>query len=117
MDHIDPGIVQQDLDKLKELGREVENLAGKRIAHYDKQLVENVPSFGQLDACIDSLADLTEKYWLLFKAETIDLLVMPVVDNWEEIFRQPWIPLDKPYKSLDPDPLGMYGENECCSSY
>ena len=107
-EHIDPNKVQQDLDKLKKLGREVVPFADERIAHYDKQLVENVPSFGELDACIDFLAELTEKYWLLFKAETIEMLVMPIVDCWEEIFRQPWIPPDKSNKPIDPDPLGMY---------
>ena len=71
--------------------------------------MENVPSFGELDTCIDFLAELTEKYWLLFKGEDlIDLLVMPIVDNWEEIFRQPWIPPDAPNKSIAPNPLGMY---------
>ena len=108
-EYIDPNIVQQDLDQLKKLGHDVENFADKRIAHYDKQLVENVPSFGELDDCIDFLAELTGKYWLLFKAEAlVDLLVMPTVDYWDEIFRQPWIPPDTPNKSIDPDPLGMY---------
>ncbi|MCY4566722.1 MAG: hypothetical protein OXD49_00310 [Candidatus Poribacteria bacterium] len=108
-EYIDPNKVRRDLDKLKKLGRAVEVFADKRIAHYDKQLVENVPSFGELDDCINFLAELTEKYWLLFKAETlVDLLVMPIVDNWEEIFRQPWIPPDTSDKSIDPDPLGMY---------
>ena len=107
-EHIDPNKVRQDLDKLKRLGHAVEVFADKRIAHYDKQLVENVPSFGELDDCIDFLAELTEKYWLLFKAEVIDLLVMPIVDHWAEIFRQPWIPPEAPNKPVDPDPLGMY---------
>ena len=108
-EYIDPDVVQQDLEKLKELGDEVIALADKQIAHYDKQPVKKVPSFGKLDACIDFLAELTEKYWLLFKAESlVDLLVMPTVDYWDEIFRQPWIPTDTPNKSTDPDPLGMY---------
>lgn len=107
-DYIDPDLVQQDLDKLKELGSAVKDFADRQIAHYDKRSAKKVPSFGELDDCIDYLADLTKKYWLLFNAKALDLLVMPIVDNWEEIFRQPWIPPDKPYKSLDPDPLGMY---------
>lgn len=108
-EYVDPDMVQQDLHKLQELGDPVENLADRQIAHYDKRPAKNIPSFGELDACIDFLAELTEKYWLLFKAEVlVDLLVMPIVDNWEEVFRQPWILSDKPHKSLDPDPLGMY---------
>ena len=108
-EYIDPDVIQQDLDKLKKLGDEVIVLADKQIAHYDKQPIKKVPSFGKLDACIDFLAELTEKYWLLFKAESlVDLLVMPTVDYWDEIFRQPWIPPDAPNKPMDPDPLGMY---------
>lgn len=42
------------------------------------------------------------------KAETIEMLVIPIVDCWEGIFRQPWIPSDKSNKPVDPDPLGMY---------
>ena len=124
--YIDPNLVQQDLDKLKGLGHEVEIVANKQIAHTDEQLEKkfqkfendasgnieppiNIPSFGEIGACIDYLAELTEKYWLLFKAEAlVDLLVMPTVDYWEEIFRQPWIPPDAPNKIIDPDPLGMY---------
>ncbi|RKU31845.1 hypothetical protein C6497_00765 [Candidatus Poribacteria bacterium] len=107
-EHIEPNWVKQDLEKLKGLGREVKNFADKRIAHYDKQPVENIPSFGELDACIDFLAELTKKYWLLFKGTSIEMLVMPIVDYWDEIFRQPWIPPDAPNKIIDPDPLGMY---------
>lgn len=108
-EHINPDVVQQDLDQLKTLGDEVITLTDKQIAHYDKQPVKKVPSFGELDDCIDFLAELTEKYWLLFKAEAlVDLLVMPIVDHWEEIFRQPWIPPNAPNKPIDPDPLGMY---------
>ena len=124
-EHIDPNLVQRDWKKLKKLGREVEVFTDKQIAHCDKRLEKkhrkfeddasdnkqppiNVPSFGELDDCIDFLAELTEKYWLLFTAETIDLLVMPIVDHWDEIFRQPWIPSDAPNKPIDSDPLEMY---------
>ena len=109
-EHFNPNIAQQDLDKLEDLGGKLEEFADKRIAHYDRQLVENVPSFGELDACIDFLAELTEKYWLLFKAVDIrnDWVPTPIEDYWEEIFRQPWIPPDTPNKSIDPDPFGMY---------
>jgi hypothetical protein len=108
--NVDTYIVQQDLHKLKKLGHEVENFADKRIAHYDKRLIENVPLFGELDTCIDFLAELTEKYWLLFKSVDIrnDWVPTPIEDYWEEIFRQPWIPPGTPNKSIDTDPLGMY---------
>lgn len=124
-EHIEPDWVKQDLDKLKKLGREVEVVADKQIAHTDEKLEKKFqkfendtsgnmelpiisPSFGEIGACIDYLAELTKKYWILFKAADIEMLVMPIVDNWDEIFRQPWIPPDAPNKIIDPDPLGMY---------
>ena len=126
-EHIDPDLVQQDLDKLKVLGHEVEVVADKQIAHTDEQLEKkfqkfendasgnieppiNIPSFGEIGACIDYLAELTEKYWLLFRSADIrnDWLPTPIEDYWEEIFRQPWIPPNTPNKSIDTDPLGMY---------
>lgn len=109
-DYIDPCLVHQDLHKLKELGNKVEEFADRQIAHYDKRPAKKVPSFGELDDCIDFLAELTEKYWFLFKSVDIrdDWVPTPVEDHWEEIFRQPWIPPDAPDKSIDPDPLGMY---------
>ena len=108
--NVDAYIVQQDLHKLKKLGHEVENFADKRIAHYDKRLIENVPSFGELDTCIHFLAELTEKYWLMFKSVDIrnDWVPTPIEDYSVEIFRQPWIPPGTPNKSIDIDPLGMY---------
>ena len=109
-EHIDPDIVQRNLHKLQELARAVEDLADRQFAHYDKRPAKKVPSFGELDDCIDFLAELTEKYWLLFKAADIrnDWVPTPVEDCWEEIFRQPWIPPDKSNKPVAPDPLGMY---------
>lgn len=124
-DHIEPDWVKQDLDKLKKLGQEVEVVADKQIAHTDVQLEKkfqkfendtsgnmevpiNIPSFGEIGACIDYLAGLTKKYWLLFNGTCGDLPVESIADYWDEIFRQPWIPPDAPNKIIDPDPLGMY---------
>ena len=110
-EHIDPDIVKQDFAKLNELSSPIiERFTDKRIAHYDKwsMCAEDVPSFGELNACIDFLAELTKKYWLLFDSSAKDILLMPLNDCWEEIFRQPWIPSNTPNKPIDPDPLGMY---------
>ena len=92
-DHIDPSIVQQDLDEL-ETHSKIEEFADKRVAHRDKR-PSRIPTFGELDACIDCFQRLISKYWLLFKAEDLSNCFVPTriqEDYWEEIFRQPWIP-------------------------
>lgn len=91
--HVDPKIVQQDLNQLKAQGDKIEEYADRRIAHRDKR-VSKIPTFGEVDACIDSLKKLTIKYRLLFRAEDLSHCFVPTqlgTDYWEEIFSQPWI--------------------------
>ena len=90
-EHIDPNIVKQDLEKLKKLGLKCEEFADKRIAHYDERAPSNLPTFNELDACIDYLEELLKKYWLLFRAAAL-LSVLPTWQyDWKEIFQEPWL--------------------------
>lgn len=99
-DHVDPDVVKQDLKNLRDFARDLEAFADRRIAHYDKQELENIPTFENLDVCIDYLDELTKKYYLLFKGSAKPLLVKNL-DDWQEIFREPWIlPYDP--SGLDP---------------
>ncbi len=97
MDHIDPNIVQSDLDRLKKYADKLEDFADKRVAHYDKRAPKHIPTFAELDACIDFLEKLMRKYWLLFEGSDLgdDLVVEFTEDYWHEIFRQPWISPDE----------------------
>ena len=97
-DHFDPNIVQQDLKELKEHGDKIEQYADRRIAHRDKR-PSRIPTFGEIDACIDCLKKLTIKYRLLFRAEDLSNCFVPqqlATDYWKEIFSQPWILRDEP---------------------
>ena len=91
--HIDPAIVQQDLDELKARGDKVEAFADKRLAHWDKKQPV-IPTFGELNACIDCLKELTIKYLLLFRAEDLTNCFVPsfITDvDMTKIFSVPWI--------------------------
>ena len=91
--HIDPAIVQQDLDELKAHGNKVEAYADKRLAHRDKKQPV-IPIFGELDACIDCLKELTIKYSLLFRAKDLtNCFVPPFITEVDmtKIFSVPWI--------------------------
>ena len=88
-DHIDPAIVQQHLSDLKAHGDKVEEFADKRIAHRDKKQPV-IPTFGELDACIDCIKELTIKYSLLLKAgDLTNNFIPPFISevNMEVIFR------------------------------
>lgn len=97
VDHIDPIIVCQGLCKLKALSKTVEDFADKRVSHHDKRQPSDIPTFNSLDNCMDSIAELIQKYYLLVMAVDLggDLSVDFTVD-WKGIFRQPWILPDAP---------------------
>ena len=92
-DYIDPTAVQQDLDELKKRSCKLEEFADKRVAHHDKKAPKTIPTFNELDACVDWLEKLTMKYTLLFEGKDLgeNLVIEFLEDYWEEIFSQPWI--------------------------
>ena len=92
-DHIDPIMVQKDIDDLRKQGAKLEEFADKRVAHYDKKAPKTIPTYNELDVAIDCLKKLTRKYVFLFEARDLgdDLVARFIVDHWDEIFSQPWI--------------------------
>ena len=100
--HIDPAIVQQDLDELRAHGDKVEAFADKRLAHWDKKQPV-IPTFGELNACIDCLKELTIKYLLLFRAKDLtNRFVPPFITEVDmtKIFSVPWIRPEEPVNGL-----------------
>ena len=75
--------------------KELEDFIDKRIAHYDKRKPKNMPSsmIEAIDELIDYLVALTKKYLLLLKG-TARLSLVTNIGDWQEIFREPWIPSD-----------------------
>ena len=100
-DHINPEEVENDLYRLQTLGKKVEDVADKRVANHDMQPPKSEPKLKEVNECIDYLVELTIKYWFLFMGEKIDKDLTSFPDDWQEIFRQPWIlPNNRP--SVDP---------------
>lgn len=90
-DHVDPQLVHADLRLLLEKGKSLEDYADKRIAHIDKRKPRTVPTFDQVDECVDFIEDLTKKYFLLIRCEAL-LSVLPThLNDWKSIFYEPWI--------------------------
>jgi hypothetical protein len=62
----------------------------KHVAHRDKYPMRRLPTYGELDHCVDVLEKLAEKYSLILKAEGTDV-VPAIVYDWQEPFRVAWI--------------------------
>jgi len=88
--HIDPAMVINDLEQLEQKTRNVKQYVDRRIAHMDKRAPKGLPTFGEVDECLNLFKQLLEKYLLIFRAATY--VILPVRDyDWKQIFREPWI--------------------------
>ena len=97
-EHIDPALVQADLDNLKSKARAVEEFADRKVAHLDKRSINgttsNVPTYGELSECLDLLEELVKKYYLLFRAASVSSILPTWQYDWKAIFYEPWIPVE-----------------------
>ena len=90
--HIDPHKVTTDLKKLKAKAKKLKLFATRFVAHSDERGLESLPTFEELNDCLDFLEDPLKKYLLLFRA-TSHLSIVPVMQfDWKKIFQGPWIP-------------------------
>ena len=92
--HVDPELIKLDFKELKSKAQKCEKYADRRVAHFDKQPMSNIPTFEDLDNCIDVLEKLLKKYYLLFRAGSL-ASILPVSQNkydWKAIFKEAWIP-------------------------
>jgi hypothetical protein len=90
--HISKKKVLDDLKRLRDAGRKLEEYADRRVAHRDKREVKSPPLFRDGDAFIELLDKLYVKYHLLFHASSMTSLMPTYQYDWKEIFLEPWIP-------------------------
>jgi hypothetical protein len=89
--HIDPTLVAADLAQLRVASMRCEDFADKRVAHRDKREPKELPTYNEVDACIDVLDNLYVRYLLLFHASNMTSLLPEMQYDWKAIFRVPWI--------------------------
>ena len=93
-DHVDPELIKMDLGELKSKAQKCEKYADRRVAHFDKRAMSNIPTFADLDNCIDFLEILMKKYYFLFRVSSL-ASILPVSQNkydWKIIFKEVWLP-------------------------
>ncbi len=78
-----------DLESLKREAARVIKAANKRFAHYEKARLTEVPTWGEVDECIEKLAKLTKKYRFLIAAIDKELGYPPPA-GWTHVFGLPW---------------------------
>lgn len=91
-DHIDPSRVCADKTRLEGAAAPIKRYVDHHIAHYDrKRKLEEIPTFPDLDAAIDTLGLLLQRYLLLLKGLDRDQVAPAIAYDWTAPFRVPWI--------------------------
>ena len=78
-------ILIDDMQNLKALAKNVEDMVDKEIAHLDKKPHAVAVTFGDLEKCIDELDGLVCKYRTLFGGGGMSTLEPTILFDWEEI--------------------------------
>ncbi len=94
--HLDSSRVTADLEKLTVVARPIKRYTDTALAHLDEGGPESIPTFNDLDACLDLLEALLKKYLLIIKAQGWDPILPVWQYDWTAIFREPWIPQSPP---------------------
>lgn len=90
-DFVDPEIIRKDLDHLTRDTKKIKKFRNKRIAHRDSNnnLIFDV-NFNDLDQALETIREITSKYYLLLKQGDNDLVPVDQTD-WQEILTIPWL--------------------------
>lgn len=78
----------------RELGAAAERLkrfVDKHVAHNDRRPMRRLPTYAELDDCIDLLGRLAKDYNLLLEQSALVEILPVIQDDWKAPFRVPWI--------------------------
>lgn len=89
--YIDPTVPTAELAKLEALAARIRKYANKRIAHFDKSDFKALPTYAELDECLDYLEELLKRYVRLLRAKSYTTIVPVWQYDWKQVFRSSWI--------------------------
>jgi hypothetical protein len=89
-EYFEPIIAKEDLRLLELKAKNLKTFGNKKIAHMDKSELNELPTYGELNDCIEYLKVLIEKYLRIFRAGSYEIIPAFQYD-WKEIFKYPWI--------------------------
>jgi hypothetical protein len=92
-DHVDPKIVNTDLEALRTGAERVSRYVDQYVAHLDEKPRAAIPTFDDLNKAVDLVGDLYQKYNNLVTASDYVTLVPEIQHDWKAVFRVPWIEL------------------------
>jgi hypothetical protein len=86
--------VEADLETLAATAERVSDHVNRHVAHNDRRPLANPLTFDEVNAAIDGISELFQKYTLLLTNSTYAFLVPAFQYDWLAVFREPWIKED-----------------------
>jgi hypothetical protein len=92
-EHLDPSIPAADFDKLTAAASSVKTYVDQHVAHADAAVVSaNVTlTLTEVHDAVEVIGDLFRRYYTLFTAADMALLVPVIQHDWMAAFRVPWM--------------------------
>lgn len=90
-EHVDPANIVLDLETLADTARRVSEFVDRHVAHTDLKPLKISLTFDEVDAAIDGISEMFQKYMLLLTNSQYAFLVPAFQYDWLAIFREPWI--------------------------
>jgi hypothetical protein len=63
----------------------------KHVAHRARHPMRELPTYKELDACIDVIEGLTKSYTLLLEQAGLVDVLPKILNDWKKPFRVAWI--------------------------
>jgi hypothetical protein len=82
---------QADLDRFQEIARPTKDYVDRLVAHNDQRELDSVPTFDELNAAIDLLEELLNKYMVLLKSTSVPSADPVHQADWKSAFRVAWL--------------------------
>jgi len=83
--------VKRDLRRLRVAEGRLRRFANRRVAHRDHRAVRSLPTFAELHAAVESIAEIVIKYSELLGLDAPRRLVPVWQSDWRRIFRYAWL--------------------------
>jgi hypothetical protein len=88
---ITPKIIRERRRELIAAQRRLRQFVNRHVAHRARHAMRRLPTFDELDACIDVLERLVKDCSLLLEQEGLAQVVPVIQYDWRAPFRVPWI--------------------------
>lgn len=87
--NISKAVIARDIEKMKQIGGNLEQFVDREIAHLDKRGYEGTFTGKEIDECISSFDELTCRYLTIITGDGFSTLEASVIFDWKDIFTVP----------------------------